>query len=82
MCATISTMKKKPTPSSRVLTTVKIPADLYAEIEALMPYFADDAVVRATGRLTKALALRLTLLRGIGAIRADARAKVKGDAAL
>jgi hypothetical protein len=61
--------------------TVKIPADLYAEIEQLMPYFADDAVVKATGRLTKALALRLTLLRGIGAVRRDARDKERGGAA-
>ena len=74
-------MKKKPTTEARTLVTVKIPADLYAEIEALMPYFADDAVVRATGRLTKALALRLTLLRGIAAVRRDAREKAKGDVA-
>jgi hypothetical protein len=74
-------MKKKPTNEARSLATVKIPADLYAEIEALMPYFADDAVVRATGRLTKALALRLTLLRGIAAVRRDAREKAKGDVA-
>jgi len=71
-------MKKKPTNEARTFATVKIPADLYAEIEALMPYFADDAVVRATGRLTKALALRLTLLRGIAVVRRDAREKAKG----
>ncbi len=72
-------MIKKPSTEGRRLVTVKVPSDLYAEIEALMPYFADDPVVRATGRLTKALALRLTLLRGIAAVRRDARERAKGD---
>jgi hypothetical protein len=61
--------------------TVKIPRDLYDEVGALLPHFADDPVVRATGKASKALALRLTLLRGIAAVRADARQKAKGDAA-
>jgi hypothetical protein len=61
--------------------TVKIPRGLYDEVGELLPYFADDPVVRATGKASKALALRLTLLRGIAAVRRDAREKAKGDAA-
>ena len=58
--------------------TVKIPRDLYDEVGELLPYFAEDPVVRATGKASKALALRLTLLRGIAVVRRDAREKAKG----
>lgn len=59
---------------------VRIPKTMISEISELMPELADDPAVRATGHISKALALRLILLRGIATVRAESRSKAKGGA--
>ena len=60
--------------------TVRIPRTLYEEVEELLPVFAEHPLVKASGRISASLALRLALLRGISVIRDESSAE-KGGAA-
>ena len=50
--------------------TVRIPRELYEEVIELSPMFESQArALKPSGKVSRAMALRLTLLRGIEAVR-------------
>lgn len=58
--------------------TVRIPRELYDEVADVASLFPDEAkVLKATGRLSQAMALRLVIAHGLDAVRAAAKRKRK-----
>jgi hypothetical protein len=56
--------------------SVRVPKNLLEEIKELIPTLAEDPVVKATGvKLSSAMAVRLTLLKGIDAIQKRGESK-------
>jgi hypothetical protein len=62
-------------------THLRLPRDVHARAEALVPQLAEDPELRALGRMSKAAVLRLAVLHGLEVLeqRAQRRSK-KGKA--
>lgn len=60
-----------------VTTTLRLPAEMMARIEALIPKVAKRPEFAAHGRVSRSAVIRLVILRGLEALEAEAKAGMK-----
>lgn len=57
--------------------TIRLPEEIMARADALIPALEADPAIRAHGRVTRSTAIRIAILRGLDALEADTRATRK-----
>ena len=62
---------------SEVTTTLRLPAEMMARIEALIPAVAKRPELAVHGRVSRSTVMRLVILHGLEALEAEAKAGPK-----